>query len=179
MVKLLESLIYAGVFDTFGYNKKTLITNLDLIINYGELIKDLDRSFALEPEIVKCEEYDSKELMSQELNIFGFYLTNNPVTNLKIKHNNIVNLNEIDLYFDKVINIIVYVDKVKEVNTSKGDRMCFINGSDELSSADIVLFPKIYEKYNDIKIGDIILIKGKVEKRFDKHQIVVNNIERL
>ena len=177
--KTLESLIYAGVFDTFGYNKKTLITNLDLIINYGELIKDLDRSFALEPEIVKCEEYDSKELMNQELNIFGFYLTNNPVTNLKIKYNNIVNLNEIDLYFDKVINIIVYVDKVKEVNTSKGDRMCFISGSDELSSADIVLFPKTYEKYNDIQIGDIILIKGKVEKRFDKHQIVVSGIERL
>ena len=152
---------------------------LDLIINYGELIKDLDRAFALEPEIVKCEEYDQKELMAQELDIFGFYLTNNPVTNLKIKYNNIVNLNEIEMYFDKIVNFIVYVDKVKEINTSKGDKMCFISGSDELSSADIVLFPKIYKKYNDIKLGDIIFIKGKVERRFDKYQIVVNDIERL
>ena len=54
--KTLESLIYAGVFDKFGYNKKTLITNLDLIINYGELISDLDREFALEPEIINYED---------------------------------------------------------------------------------------------------------------------------
>ena len=177
--KTLESLIYAGVFESFGYNKKTLINNLDLIINYGELIKDLDRTYALEPEIQIVEEYSSKELMEQELNVFGFYLTKNPITELKLKYNNIVNLNEIESFFDKVINIIVYIDRIKEVNTSKGDKMAFISGSDELSTADIVLFPKIYEKYNNLKHGDIVLIKGKVEKRFDKHQIVVNEIKRL
>ena len=177
--KTLESLIYAGVFDSFGYNKKTLITNLDLIINYGELIKDLDRQFALEPEIVKCEEYSSQELMEEELNIFGFYLTNNPITNLKLKHNNIIDLNEIELYFDKVVNLIVYVDKVKEINTTKGDKMCFISGSDELCAADIVMFPNIYQKHNDITHGDIVLIKGRVEKRFDKYQIVVNDLKKL
>ena len=177
--KTLESLIYAGTFDSFGYNKKTLITNLDLIINYGELIKDLDRQFALEPEIIKCEEYVSKELMEQELNVFGFYLTKNPITDLKINYNNIVNLNEIEDYFDKIIDIIVYVDKVKDVNTAKGDKMCFISGSDELSTIDIVLFPKIYQKYNNIKHGDLIFIKGRVEKRFDKYQIVVSDIKRL
>ena len=177
--KTLESLIYAGVFDSFGYNKNTLINNLDLIINYGELIKDLDREFALEPEIINYEEFTDKELMEQELNVFGLYLTNNPITQLKLKHNNIINLNEIENYFDKVVNIIVYIDKLKEVNTSKGDKMAFINGSDELSNADIVLFPKIYEKYNTLTHGDIILVKGRVEKRFDKHQIVVNSIEKL
>ena len=177
--KTLESLIYAGVFDCFGYNKNTLISNLDTIINYGELISDLDREFALEPEIIHYEEYTNKELMEQELNVFGLYLTNNPITQLKVKHNNIVNLNEIELHFDKVVNIIVYVDKIKEINTSKGDKMAFISGSDELSTIDIVLFPKIYQKFNIINTGDIILVKGKVEKRFDKHQIVVNSLEKL
>jgi DNA polymerase-3 subunit alpha len=177
--KTLESLIYAGVFDSFGYNKKTLINNLDLIINYGELIKDLDREFALEPEIVKYEEYENKELMEQELNVFGLYLTKNPITELKLKHSNIINLNEIESYFDKVVNAIVYVDKIKEINTSKGDKMAFINGSDELSNIDITLFPKVYENYKDISSKDIILVKGKVEKRFDKYQIIVNNITKL
>ena len=177
--KTLESLIYAGVFDSFGYNKNTLITNLDSIINYGELIKDLDREFALPPEIIIYEEYTNKELMEQELNVFGLYLTNNPITEIKLRYNNIVNLNEISSYFDKNISIVVYVDKIKEVNTSKGDKMGFISGSDEISTVDIVLFPKIYEKYNDIKLGDMLLVKGKVEKRFDKNQIVVNSMEKL
>ena len=177
--KTIESLIYAGVFDSFGYNKKTLISNLDSIINYGELIKDLDREYALEPEIEKVEEYSSKELLEQELNVFGFYLTNNPVTQFKIKNNNIINLNEIENYFDKVINIICYVDKVKEVTTSKGEKMLFITGSDELSDVDIVIFPKVYNKFNDVKSGNIVKIIGKVEKRFDKYQIVVNTLEKL
>ena len=177
--KTLESLIYAGVFDNFGYNRKTLINNLDLIINYGELIKDLDRQFALEPEIIKCEEYLNNELMQQELDIFGFYLTNNPITELKLKYNNIININEIELYFDKIINSIVYVDKIKEISTIKGEKMCFINGSDELMTADIVIFPKIYEKHKEIKEGNIILIKGKVEKRFDKYQIILKELKIL
>ena len=177
--KTIESLIYAGVFESFGYNKKTLIENLDLIINYGELIKDLDRSFALEPEIIEYEEYTKKELMEQELSIFGFYLTDNPVTEFKQKYNNIININEIEAYFDKNINIIVYVDKIKEVNTSKGDKMCFINGSDELSEIDVVLFPKTYEKYKNINRGDIIKVYGRVEKRFDKYQVVVTSLDKL
>ncbi|MBQ2946445.1 MAG: DNA polymerase III subunit alpha [Bacilli bacterium] len=177
--KTLESLIYAGVFDNFGYNKNTLINNLDSIINYGELIKDLDKEFALQPEIISYEEYTKKELMEQELNVFGFYLTNNPITEIKLKYKNIVNLSEISSYFDKNINTIVYVDRLKETTTSKGDKMCFISGSDEISTVDVVLFPKVYEKYNNIKQGDIVFIKGKVEKRFDKNQVVVNSIEKL
>ena len=90
-----------------------------------------------------------------------------------------INLNEIESYFDKVVDMIVYVDKIKEVNTSKGDKMCFISGSDEISTTDIVMFPKLYEKYKNIKEGDIILVKGKVEKRFDKYQIVLNDLKIL
>ena len=177
--KTIESLILAGVFDTFGYNKKTLIENLDLIINYGELIKGLDRTYALEPEIINYEEYSSKQLMDNELNIFGFYLTNNPITEFKLKEENVISLNEIQLYFDRIINIVCSVDKVREITTAKGEKMMFITGSDELSNIDIVLFPKTYNKYIGIKEGNILKISGKVEKRFDKYQMVANVVKTL
>ncbi len=177
--KTMESLIYAGVFDSFGFNKKTLITNLDLIINYGDLIKDLDRVYALEPEIQDTSEYPKKELMEFELNVFGFYLTDNPITELKLKHDNIVDIRNIEDYFTKFINIIVTVDRIKEITTSKDEKMAFISGSDELSTIDIVMFPRTYNKYNEIKKGDIVFINGKVERRFDKYQIVVSSIAKL
>lgn len=177
--KSLESLIYSGALSEFGYNKKTLVNNLDLIINYGELIKDLDRTYALAPEIILYPEYSLSELMEKELDIFGFYLTDNPITELKAVNKSIIDLNELELYFDKIINVIVYIDKIKEINTSKGDKMCFILGSDELSMIDIILFPNVYKKYSDLKVGDIIKVKGKVEKRYDKYQLVSNEVERL
>lgn len=173
--KTIESLIYAGVFDEFEYNRKTLIENLDAIINYGELISDLDEEFALKPEIYIHEEYDNKFLMEKELELFGLYISNHPVTNLKSKYTNIVSLIDIPAYFDKVVNVIVYVDNVKEITTKKGDKMCFLIGSDEVSTIDITIFPKIYENIK-IEKGNIVMIKGNVEKRFDKYQIITDKI---
>ena len=46
--------------------------------------------------------------------------------------------------------------------------MIFITGSDEINTLDVVLFPKVYERYRDIEVGNVIFVNGKVEKRFDK-----------
>ena len=177
--KVIESLILIGFFDSFRYNRRTLYNNLDVIINYGDLIKDMDPIYDLKPEIKEYPEFSKKELMNFELDLLGFYLSNNPLTELKIKYNNKLNINNIGEYFDKVVNIIINVDRLKEVITKKNDKMLFITGSDELNKIDIVLFPKVYEKYKNIKIYDIILVKGRVEKRFDDYQIIANYIEIL
>lgn len=174
--KHIELLIDSGCLDVFGYNKKTLKENLDLIINYSEIGSLLDDD-ALKPEIVKFNEYTKLELMKNELNCYGFYLSNNPITEVKLKHKNIVNLNETSLYFDKYINIVVSVDSIREINTKNGDKMSFIEVSDEIEKIELVIFPKFYKENVNIKIGDILLVYGKVEKRFDKYQIVVSKIE--
>ncbi len=178
-IKTLQSLIKAGCFKSFGMNQQTLIYNLDLIINYGELVKDLPEEYALKPELEEQEEYTNHELMEYELEIFGFYLSNHPVTEYRIKLNENLLLSEVEEYFDKNVTIIAYVDKKKEVGTKNNDTMCFITGSDEISNLDIVLFPKTYEQYPDIKIGNIIQFHGKVEKRFDKYQLIVRTLEVL
>lgn len=57
--------------------------------------------------------------------------------------------------------------------------MCFITGSDELGITDIVLFPNEYKKYNNLSKDDICIIEGKVEKRFDKYQVVVKKLRKV
>ena len=177
--KVLESLVYAGVFNEFNYNKKTLINNLDNILNYGELIRDVDREYALEPVIEEVEEYTENELLKQEFDVFGLYLNNNPITNIKNRYKNIVNINNIENYFDKTITIVINIDRIKEIQTKNGDKMCFITGSDELGITDIVLFPNEYKKYNNLSKDDICIIEGKVEKRFDKYQVVVKKLRKV
>ncbi len=177
--KTITALVYAGVFDCFGYTKKTLINNMDLIINYGELIKDLDRDFALEPEIIKTDEYKKEYLMEKELEVFGLYLTNNPITEFKHKLGNAINISEIENYFDQRITLIMCVDRLKEITTSKNEKMCFITGSDEISSTVAVMFPKVYEENRDLRVGDIIQVRGRIEKRFDEYQMAINTIKKL
>lgn len=177
--KTIESLINAGCFDSLGYNKKTLHENLDLIINYGEITKDVDPTYVDKPELVIYKEFTKHDLMEKELEIFGFYLSNHPVTEYKLKMSEVVSINELSKYFDKVVDTILYVDKVKLIETKKKDRMCFLTGSDEIDNIDIVLFPRVYQKYSHIEVGDILKINAKVEKRFDKLQLVANQITVL
>ena len=42
-----------------------------------------------------------------------------------------------------------------------------------------VLFPKLYKDHIKVNEGDILLVNGKVEKRFDKYQVVVSKIEEM
>lgn len=177
--KTLISLIDAGCFDSFDLNHRTMIDGIDLIINYGELIKDLDEEFVLLPELEIKEEYSKHELLKRELDVIGLYISDNPITEYKQKLNNKFNICDISHWFDKNINIIGTIDYVKEVETKKQDKMCFIKISDELASIDGVVFPQLYKTLNEIKKDKTVLISGKVEKRFDKYQIIVNNIKYL
>lgn len=170
------NLIDAGCFDYLNINHKTLVENLDLIINYVDLYKELG-SDTSKPNLIEYEEYDNKTLLDRTYNVFGFYLSNHPVTDIKIKNKNLISLNEINKYFDKIIDTVVIIDRIKVIDTKQNEQMCFITGSDELEYADIVMFPKTFKIYNNIKVGDIIKIKGKIEKRFDKYQIIVNRLE--
>ena len=85
----------------------------------------------------------------------------------------------LDDYFDRLVEIVVYVDKIKIVETKKREKMMFITGSDELTKLDIVVFPKIYKRFAEPQIGDILLVTGKVEKRFDQLQLSVTVIKKL
>ena len=132
-----------------------------MILNYaflGSLNNDI-----FKPELEEKIEYTNEEMMSYELDLFGMYLSSHPVTSYK-RNNNHIDLIDIKNYFDKVIETVIYVDRIRVIETK---------------NKDAVLFPKVYSKYNYIKEKDILKIKGKVEKRYDEYQIIVANITKL
>lgn len=177
--KVLVSLIDAGCFDDFGFTRRTLQENLDIIINYGELLKDIDEEYALKPDIQVYEEYSNQQLMEKELEVFGFYFSGHPVTRFRSKYPNVLEIKKLPHYFNKTIKTIVAVKKLKVIQTKKQENMCFLTGEDEQASMDFILFPKLFTQNFDLQLGDILLITGKVEKRYDQYQIIVSFIEKL
>lgn len=175
----LEALIDVSCFDSFGYNKKTLYYNLDNLINYATLTKDLEPDLVIKPDIEIMDEFSKGELLSNEKASLGFYLSSHPTTIYKSRISNVVNLVDIRNYFGKRVELLVMIDKVRVVNTKNNDRMAFYLASDDTAQADLTLFPKAYEKYKDIDKGEIVLVKGEVQRRFDKYQIIVNEIKRI
>ena len=174
--KILTYLIYSSCFDLFGINQKTLIENLDLVINYAELCNNLDEEFIEKPELKKEEDYTKEELIKIEYDTFGFYLSTHPVQ--KYRQNNI-DSRKLKEYFNKVITIYLLVDKKREIITKKQEKMLFITASDEYSSVELVMFPKTYEKYYNVSKGDVLKVLAEVEKRGSEYQLIIKNIEKL
>ena len=175
----IECLIYGDCFSIFNYNKKTLIENMDSLLNYADLTKDLDPSLVMKPEIEMFDEFSDEELLEQEKNIFGFYLSHHPTTNYYNDNKNCIRLNEVKNYFNKQIDVLILVEKIKVIETKKGDKMSFVTGSDETGKLDFTLFPKTHKEYPNIERGDILKVRGNVEKRLDEWQIIVNKIRKL
>ena len=57
--------------------------------------------------------------------------------------------------------------------------MAFVTGSDETCSREFILFPKTYKEFSDIEKGKLLKIRGKVERRIDEIQIIVEKIKYL
>ncbi len=175
--KVVENLIEVGAFNIFNVNKKAIINNIDKIIDYALLCKDLDRSLVLKPEIEEIEDFNDSEILEKEYNSLGFYISNHPV--ISYKRENMCTLNEIEKYFDKNVNCIVLTENVKSILTKNKEKMAFMTVSDEYKKIECILFPRVYSRFMDIKKGNIIKLNGKIEKRLSAYQIIVNDLEIL
>ncbi len=173
--KAVESLINSGCFESFNLNHQTIINNLDNIIIYAELIHDLDESLVEKPIIEEYEEYSKNILMQNEIDSFGFYISNHPASKYQ---KNIIKSNNLISYFNKNIKTIIMIDTLSKIKTKNGEEMAFVDGSDEYGKISCVIFPKKVNLLKDLSKGDLVKIIGQVTKRFDKYQIVVSNIEK-
>lgn len=177
--KVMETLIDAGCFKNFHYNTATLYHNLDAIMNYVDLAKDLNPEFIMKPELEIIEEYPKEMLLVKEKETFGIYLNNHPTTTYIKQNPNIVHLVEIPNHFNQIVTTIILVDNMKQITTKRGDAMMFLSGSDESGSMEFTLFPKIFANYSDIQKGMILKVIGNVEKRLNQYQVIVRKIEKI
>ena len=172
------ALINSGTLDTFNYTRKTLVDNLDILVNYGNLVKDLGVDNLTKPEIINSIEFTKEELINSEKEYFGFYISNHPVVYYRSKINNTITLSNVKNYFNKNISVIVMIDKIKEILTKNNEKMAFLTCSDEEMSIDVIIFPKVYENLSNLKKSDIIKIDGRVERR-SGYSIIANSINNV
>lgn len=174
---VLRNLILSGALDIFNKTRRTLIENLNEAINYAELCYNLDENLVLKPEIEDYEEYSKDELTKQEIALFGFYISNHPTS--KYITSNSITSNLLDKYFDKMIEMVLYIERKKEIDTKTNEKMMFLNASDSYGTVELVMFPKTYNKFFNIPIPGTYKVYGKVEKRFSKLQLVISDVKKI
>ncbi|MEG1149757.1 MAG: DNA polymerase III subunit alpha [Bacilli bacterium] len=172
--KTITILIHGGALDFLHLNHQTLINNLENALNYASLVEG-DDTLIKKPTIVEYNEYNSDFLREKEIEAFGFFISNHPASKYL---DGVMKLFDMKKYLFKKVKCIVLIESIKRIKTKKNDDMAFFTASDETSTGEFTVFPKDYKMLDEIKNFDLVLIDGEVTKRFDKYQIIVNNIKK-
>lgn len=163
-------LIKSGALDIFKINKQTMIKNIDIILNYASIYSDgLGK-----PILTKYPEYDDTTLREFEILSYGMYITNHPCS----KYKDVIKVENIKNYLFKNINMVLLIKSIRNIKDKKGGEMAFLECEDETGKVNLTMFSSLYAKNNDLKVNELIRVNVKVSKRFDKLNVLVNNIKR-
>ena len=173
-VNVIEALIFSGVFDNFGINKKTLIHNISNIQSY------LSFNSQGEFKYVEYEEYDFIFLQNKEKELLGINFEYHPIHGYQnvIKNNKLKVLSDVlndNLSFTEFIAVI---SKVKKYTTKNGNDMAFVTLEDELNSIDGVIFPKVFAS-KEIKEGNVYIVKGKFDLKKDRQSFIIDEVKEI
>ena len=184
--RILITLIDAGALDEFGFSRKTLNSNLQKILLYGQLVtneKNGQINFNYEtiaPPALEIYNDDIIEKSQKEKNVFGFFLNSHPLVALKEKlklDNHLVKIQNLENLVNKIINCLVIINRVKEIKTKNNEYMAFMTISDEYGTIDVSVFSRYYQIYSkDIKENNIILLTAKVDNYQGKIQLILNKM---
>lgn len=182
--RVLDALIKAGAFDSFGYTRSQLVDISDEVLKMGQKAKkdrdagqmtffDLlgDEAGELGAiEIVPKEipEFGEKDLLIFEKEVFGYYLTGDPYQTVAPlgrlfsthKLNSIKNVAE-----GSICRVAGILTGFKRHTTGKGDAMAFLKIEADNTALDVSVFPRTYEEcLHKLKIDEPIFMVVQVQE---------------
>ena len=170
--KMLESLIDAGAFDEFSLSRATVKENLHKIEEYAKLKNTVGID---EPPILTIIKDNKMKKLELEKEVLGIYLTMHPIGLIKENLGQpVIDVVRLEKYVNQRVQVIIMLQRVKQIVDKKGNEMCFIEGYDETGSVEGVVFGSQYQSVKTaMQRGNICIIDGKINYR-DKLSLVVN-----
>lgn len=202
--RALETLTYAGAFDSIHQNRKQLIESLDLMITWaqksikeketGQLnVFDLMLSSETEsssknqyenaPQLPNIADFSVQEKLKSEKEHLGFYVSEHPLKPLKdmVKILSPIDIGQLsEQKTRKKICAVVMLTMIKNHIDKNNNNMAFLTVEDITGQADAIIFASNYDQIKEHLVEDTpLIIWGKVDHKDDKSQIIINNIKTM
>ena len=187
--RMIENLIKCGAFDSLGYKRRQLLlgfesvltqletqykNNIDGQINLFTGVQDA----AADEKLPDADEFPKKELLNQEKEVIGFYLTGHPLSAYKdyLQKAGIPSVREVlsesneERYRDGAPVTVMGVVQSKQLKTTKNDAtMAFVTIDDGSGNIEVVVFPRVLDRFKHLLFADnVVIIKGKISIREDE-----------
>lgn len=181
--KVIENLIDAGALDQFATSRASMRASIDDALRYASLIKvtDQEQSFlnfdiVSKPQLHQISDQAYEKSM-REKQVLGFYLSEHPITKLRMQFNqHVLLLAQLHKIKGKVACLGV-IERCKQHRTKNGELMAFVVISDETSKYDLAIMPKLYKNKQEILIrGNYIYVEGVIG---DRDSCLVHHLEMI
>lgn len=190
-----ESLIKCGALDSFGYNRRQLLLNIDLIYNAAadgirsnvegqiDFFGSGDGSSKQSAEAVQipyAEEFPQDRILAMEKEIMGMYISGQPLDKYRAVISSIKQP-PFSEYRGMKENTPVYalctVSGIKPHTTKKGGKMAFASVTDGYSEIEMIVFPAVYSVSADILGNEkMIFVNGHITGSGDDAKIIAEGI---
>ncbi len=118
-----------------------------------------------------------------EKDLIGIYITEHPLisaTGFVEKYKLQTTLSVGKEQKNKSVTILGQINNIKKISTKNGDPMAFVKLEDLDGFVEVVIFPKIYEKYSSLlKSGGLIVVRGKINERNDEFTLLADQIKEI
>ncbi len=192
--KALENMIKAGAFDGLGLNRRQMLENYESLLENASSDKrgvidgqlgflDTEDAHEMGVRIPFKPEFDEKRLYLLEKEATGMYLSGSPLNACQwlgeLMHTRSAGSINTDtsLKGGESVKLICILDGKKMHVTKKGDKMCFLDLSDNSGTLEAVVFPDLYAVSNaKLLEGSVLLISGRVSVKDDRVTIICGSI---
>jgi DNA polymerase-3 subunit alpha len=197
--KVVESLVKAGAFDSFGLGRAYLLNNLANLIgrasnrqkeqaNGQAALFQVAESRAPLPEDSQAEppdEFSPEQILRMEKEMLGLYISQHPLEFLRDSleeqtNQQIADLTE--LREGETVKIGGLLSDCRKLTTRRGDAMLVAKIEDLTGSIPLVVFPKTYAKAAALLNDDeVVVVSGKINRdmRSDDYNVVADSVEPM
>jgi len=189
--RAVESLIKSGALDSLGLNRRQLFENMEMLLSANSSGKpsgiegQLDLFSESETprvsiKIAPSENYSKKALLNMEKEATGMYLSGSPLDDYaflaKLFRCTLINavVTENSRFRDgETVNMLGEIHDVKVHVTKKGEKMAFLNITDNFGDIEVIIFPKIFLQVSSfLNEGTIVYLSGKISQKDDTASII-------
>ncbi len=199
--RIVESLIYAGAFDCFGYTRSQVAAVYEDVLSrvngmekqksgaqisiFGDFIEEQ----AVEIKYPNIPEYDTMEKLSKEKSVLGVYVSGHPFEKfLPYFKDKTFNCSMLNDYTEEEEGIKQYesisdgeqismggmISAFKKLKTRSGSFMAFVTVEDLYGSIECVCFPKVYDRMRSfMELDKVVSLTGKISIEAEKAPVII------
>ena len=193
--RVIETLVKAGAFDSFGYSRKAMLSQLEEIIDtakkageakkmaVGSLFGEGEEMTSVTLTLTHMDEFEPMEILEMEKESLGFYVSGHPLDKYRetLDEINYTLSSEIDDLADGSQALFIgKIEGITEKISKKGNKFGIANIMDLHGNIELMLFEnRLKELEEDFDMSKPIAFKVKIGKDGDFTRMNILKIESL